>query len=107
MRREFERLQADYNYALARKYTYPGTVQIIDDVTRVLPDDTWLTQLEMKTTVKGKDTQRELFLRGESANGGKLISLLEDSSWSSRPRCARRRPSCSRARAKCSTWARS
>jgi general secretion pathway protein L len=79
VRREFERLQGDYNYALAKKYAYPGTVQIIDDITRVLPDDTWLTQLEMKTSVKGKDTQREVFLRGESANGSKLISVLEDS----------------------------
>jgi general secretion pathway protein L len=79
VRREFERLQSDYNYALARKYTYPGTVQIIDDITRVLPDDTWLSQLELKTTQKGKDTQRDVFLRGESANGSKLISLLEDS----------------------------
>jgi hypothetical protein len=32
----------------------------------------------MKTTVKGKEMQREVFLRGESANGSKLISLLED-----------------------------
>jgi len=79
VRREFERLQSDYNYALAKKYTYPGTVQIIDDVTRVLPDDTWLTQFEMKTTVKGKEMQRDVFLRGESANGSKLISVLEDS----------------------------
>jgi general secretion pathway protein L len=79
VRREFERLQGDYNYALAKKYAYPGTVQIIDDVTRVLPDDTWLTQLEMKTTVKGKEMQRDVFLRGESANGSKLISVLEDS----------------------------
>jgi general secretion pathway protein L len=79
VRREFERLQGDYNYALAKKYAYPGTVQIIDDITRVLPDDTWLTQLEMKTSVKGKDTQREVFLRGESGNGSKLISVLEDS----------------------------
>ncbi len=78
LRREFERLQNDYNYALARKYMYPGVVQIIDDVTRVLPDDTWLSQLELKTTTKGKDTQRDLFLRGESANGSRLISLLED-----------------------------
>ncbi len=79
VRREFERLQSDYNYALAKKYTYPGTVQIIDDVTRVLPDDTWLTQFEMKTTVKGKEMQRDVFLRGESGNGSKLISVLEDS----------------------------
>ncbi len=79
IRREFERLEGEFNYPLARKYAYPPTVQVLDDVTRLLPDDTWLTQMEMKTTTKGKDTQRELFLRGESANGGKLISLLEDS----------------------------
>ena len=79
VRREFERLEGDYNYVLAGKYAYPGTLQIIDDVTKVLPDDTWLTQFELKTTVKGKDMQRDVFLRGESANGSKLISLLEDS----------------------------
>jgi general secretion pathway protein L len=79
VRREVERLQTEFNYVLARKYSFPGTVQIIDDVTRVLPDDTWLTQFEVKTTVKGKEMQREVFLRGESGNGGKLISLLEDS----------------------------
>jgi general secretion pathway protein L len=79
LRRDFERQQNDYNYVLAKKYSWPGTVQILDNVTRVLPDDTWITQFEMKTTTKGKDVQREVFLRGESANGGKLISLLEDS----------------------------
>jgi general secretion pathway protein L len=78
VRREFERLQSDYNDVLARKYAYPSAVQIVDDVTRALPDDTWITQLEIKTTTKGKDVQRDLFLRGESANGSKLISLLED-----------------------------
>ena len=79
VRREVERLQTEFNHVLARKYSFPGMVQIIDEVTRVLPDDTWLTQFELKTTVKGKEIQRELFLRGESGNGGKLISLLEDS----------------------------
>jgi hypothetical protein len=77
--REFDRLQGEYNYILAKKYAFPSTVQIIADVTRVLPDDTWLTQFEMKTTTDGKETHRHIFLRGESANGSKLISLLEDS----------------------------
>jgi hypothetical protein len=45
----------------------------------VLPDDTWVTQLEMRTSLRGKETQRDLVLRGESANAGKLIGLLEDS----------------------------
>jgi general secretion pathway protein L len=79
LRREFERQQSDYNYVLSKKYSWPGTVQILDDVTKVLPDDTWITQFEMKTTTKAKEVQREVFLRGESANAGKLISLLEDS----------------------------
>jgi general secretion pathway protein L len=79
LRQRLERMQGDYNYILQKKYAYPSAVQVIDDVTKVLPDDTWVTALELKTTVKGKDTQRELALRGEAANGGKLISLLEDS----------------------------
>jgi Tfp pilus assembly protein PilN len=79
LRTQLERQQDDYNYALAKKYAYPGTVQIIDDITRLLPDDTWITQLETKSTFRGKDSARELTLRGESANAGALISTLEES----------------------------
>ena len=79
LRTQLERQQGDYNYALARKYAYPGTVQIVDDLTRLLPDDTWITQMEVRSTVRGKDNVRELTLRGESANAGALISTLEDS----------------------------
>jgi hypothetical protein len=76
---QLERQVGDYNFALERKYAYPSTVQILDDVTRLLPDDTWLTQLEIKTNGRGKETQHELLLRGESANAGRLVTLLEDS----------------------------
>jgi general secretion pathway protein L len=79
LRTLLERQQGDYNYVLAKKYSYPGAVQIIDDITRLLPDDTWVTQLEMRSTVRGKETARELTLRGESANAGALISTLEES----------------------------
>jgi hypothetical protein len=54
-------------------------MQILEDVTRLLPDDTWLTQLEVRTSGRGKDMQRELLFRGESANAGRLVTLLEDS----------------------------
>jgi hypothetical protein len=64
---------------LQRKYTFPASLQVVEDVTKLLPDDTWLTQLEMKTTARGKDAHREVVLRGESANAGRLVSLLEDS----------------------------
>ena len=51
-------------------------------VSRILPDDTWLTQLEYKTTMHGNaEPQRDVFIRGESANAGKLVSLLEDAKF--------------------------
>jgi len=79
LREQLERLTGDYNFALQRKYAFPSAVQVVEDVTKLLPDDTWLTQFEVKSTGKGKDAHREILLRGESANAGRLISLLEDS----------------------------
>ena len=79
LREQLERLAGDYNFALQRKYAFPAGVQVVEDVTKLLPDDTWLTQLELKTTARGKDPRREIVLRGESGNAGRLISLLEES----------------------------
>jgi general secretion pathway protein L len=79
VRMQLEAMQNDYNYILAKKYAYPSVVHVLDEVTRALPDDTWLTQFELKTSGRGKETQRDLYLRGESGNAGKLIALLEDS----------------------------
>ena len=79
LREQLTRLQDEYNFVLARKYAYPSAVQVLDDVTRMLPDDTWITQFDIKTTAKGKDSLRDLLLRGESANAGKLVSMLEES----------------------------
>jgi general secretion pathway protein L len=79
LRAQLEAMQNDYNYILAKKYAFPSAVRVLDEVTRVLPDDTWITQFELKTSSRGKETQRDLYLRGESANAGKLIALLEDS----------------------------
>lgn len=78
VRHQLEVMQNDYDYVLAKKYAYPSLVQVLDEITRTLPDDTWLTQFELKTTGRGKESQRDLYLRGESGNAGKLIALLED-----------------------------
>ena len=79
LRAQLDRQVGDYNFALERKYAYPSTVHVLDDVTRLLPDDTWLTQLEIKTNGRGKEAQHDLLIRGESANAGRLVTLLEDS----------------------------
>lgn len=80
LRQQLEQSVEDYNFVLSKKYSYPSTVQLLDDVTRILPDDTWLTTLELKSIPKGKEPARkEILLRGESANAGRLVTLLEDS----------------------------
>ena len=79
LRQQLDQTTADYNFVLGRKYAFPSAVQLLDDVTRLLPDDTWLAQMEVKSTAKGKEAQREILLRGESANAGRLISALEES----------------------------
>lgn len=78
LRSELERKVVEYNFPLARKYAFPGTVQLVNDVTHILPDDTWLTQFEYHAG-RGKDTTHTVALRGESANAGKLVALLQDS----------------------------
>jgi general secretion pathway protein L len=79
LRAELDARVADYNTALERKYLYPGALQVVDAVSKLLPDDTWLTQFELKSMAKGKETQREMLLRGESANAGHLVQLFEES----------------------------
>ncbi len=68
----------DYNNALERKYAYPGALQTVDYVSKLLPDDTWLTQLELKRVAKGKEIQHEVLVRGETGNAGRLVQLFED-----------------------------
>jgi hypothetical protein len=79
LRQQLDKATGDYNFALGKKYMYPSTVQLLDDVTKLLPDDTWLTQLDVKSMPKGKEPHREMMLRGESVNAGRLVSALEDS----------------------------
>src|SRR5438046_5375715 len=76
--RRLEALQNDYDYVCVRKYARPSLVHVLEEVRRTRPDDTWLTQFELKTSGRGKEVQRDLYLRGESGNAGKLIALLED-----------------------------
>ncbi|MET0682583.1 MAG: hypothetical protein ABWZ29_04490 [Casimicrobiaceae bacterium] len=79
LREQLDRLTGDYNFALSKKYAFPSALQSVEDVTKLLPDDTWLTQFEMKSSVKGKESKREIMVRGESANAGRLVSLFEES----------------------------
>ena len=42
-------------------------------MTKILPDDTWLTQFEVKTCRKARSRAARSLLRGESGNAGRLV----------------------------------
>jgi general secretion pathway protein L len=73
--RELERQVADYNFLLARKHrTYP-VLAFTEELSRLLPDNTWVQQFELKTVGKGREVQ----LSGETVSSSKLIEILEGS----------------------------
>ena len=73
--RELERQAADYNYLLGRKHAWYPIAAYVEEISRVLPDNTWLQQLDIKSTGKSK----EVVITGETASSSKLIELLEQS----------------------------
>ena len=79
VRKRAEELEGGYNFVLARKFAYPPTVQVVEELSRLFPDDTWLAQLDIRTTGRGKELQRDIQMRGDTANAGRLISILEGS----------------------------
>jgi len=79
LRRELEQRTAEYNHVLAKKFAYPATVQLLEDLTKLMPDDTWLLQLELKSTSRDKQPHKELLVRGESGNAGRLVAAFEES----------------------------
>lgn len=79
LRADLDRLTTDYNFVLERKNQFPPNVEVLNEVTKLLPDDTWLLQMEVKNSPRAKEPQRELLLRGESANAGRLITAFEES----------------------------
>jgi general secretion pathway protein L len=72
MRRELEGRVANHNFLLEKRQELPTVIQVLEELTRVLPDDTWVQVLD----IKGKELQ----IQGETASSVRLIGLFEQSS---------------------------
>lgn len=72
MRRELEGRVSHHNYLLEKRQELTPVVQVLEEVTRILPDDTWVQVLD----IKGKELQ----IQGETASSVRLIGLFEQSS---------------------------
>jgi general secretion pathway protein L len=75
LHQELDRAQAEYNFVLQKRYATPTSLQLLSEVTRILPDDTWLQSFELRTTSKNREVQ----LQGETGVAGKMIELFEQS----------------------------
>ncbi|MFZ3321595.1 MAG: pilus assembly protein PilM [Usitatibacter sp.] len=73
--RDLERQVGDYNYLLARKHGTLPVLAYLEEVSKLLPDTTWVQQFDVKTTGKS----REVTISGETASASRLIEILEGS----------------------------
>lgn len=63
----------EYNFLLSKKYAVYPALAFVEELSRLLPDNTWLQQLEVRTSGKGREVQ----ITGETASSSKLIEILE------------------------------
>ncbi|MDP1644143.1 MAG: PilN domain-containing protein [Thiobacillus sp.] len=71
LKREQERLLAEYNFPIGHKLATPAKVALLDEVTRILPDNTWLQELDIHGV--------EISMQGNTSSSAKLIGLFEQS----------------------------
>ncbi len=77
IQRQLEKQVSDYNFLLKRKHSLPITVQVLEDVGKRLPDDTWAQSFEIKPQPNTK--LREVIVQGETGSGAKLLQLVQES----------------------------
>ena len=68
LRQEFEQLLAASNALAVQRQARPLAIAVLDEVTRILPDSTWLTRLELNGS--------KVKLQGESANASEVATLI-------------------------------
>ncbi len=71
LKQEQERLLAEYTFPFDHKLATPSRVALLDEVTRILPDNTWLQQLDIHGM--------ELTMQGTTSSSSKLIGMFEQS----------------------------
>jgi general secretion pathway protein L len=73
---EYTKLANEYNFILGKKHgTFPVT-QIVEDLTKAFPDNTWLKTFELKTQPKLKSVE----ITGDAPSVSKIIETLDQTS---------------------------
>lgn len=77
VQRQLEKQIGEYNLPLAKKHGAPLVVQLLDDLSKRLPDDTWAQSVEIRSVPNQKT--KEIVLQGETGSGGKILQLVQES----------------------------
>jgi len=72
LREKVNRLSGESSFLMEKKISTPLVLEVMNELTRVLPDDTWIDRLEIKGT--------ELQIQGQSSSAAALISVVESAS---------------------------
>ena len=78
LHKEVDQLTANSRFLTDKKQSSLPVLEVMDELTRILPDDTWITRLDIKGT--------ELQIQGQSSSAAALIPLIESSSMLQNPR---------------------
>jgi general secretion pathway protein L len=78
LREEVDQLGTDSLFLVEKKRATPLALEIINELTRILPDDTWIQRLDIK--------DQEVQIQGQSASAAALIPLIESSDQLRNPR---------------------
>ncbi len=73
--KEIEKMASEHNFLVAKKQGQYPAVTLLEDLSRLLPDTTWIQQLDVKAGPK----VRELQLAGETGSSSQLVEVLEKS----------------------------
>lgn len=72
IRRALEVRVEQHNYLLQKRQASPPVIQVLEELTHVLPDDTWVSVFELK--------DKRLAIQGETGSSPRLVGLFEKSS---------------------------
>lgn len=78
LRRERDELVARIRFIAERKLATPSAVKVFDELTRILPKDTWLYEIRI--------TRPEIRISGYSPSASSLVGKINDSPLFSNPR---------------------
>lgn len=73
LRDQMDVLATEYKFPIEQKNALPSTFLLVNQLSKLLPDDTYVSNLE----VTGKDVQ----IQGETGSSSKLIELMEGSGF--------------------------